>query len=150
MRPVLAFGDCCCLRLSVCISLCVNQLYLFVHTINNSGLLQARITKFKPKVQNKLVKVPIVLWSDRPRPVKDSLPHRVLKEYTGVVDAIEYMSIELSMKSRKWNMINIYKPPKVSWSPSSTCTYVPRPLHGPNCFTVSTLSMYTDLGSRGV
>ena len=33
--------------------------------------------------------------------------------YTGIVDAIEYMSIELSMKSRKWNIIYIYKPPKV-------------------------------------
>ena len=43
----------------------------------------------------------------------DSLPHRILKEYTGIVDAIEYMSIELSMKSRKWNIIYIYKPPKV-------------------------------------
>ena len=45
--------------------------------------------------------------------VKDSLPHRILEEYTGIVDAIEYMSIELSMKARKWNIIYIYKPPMV-------------------------------------
>ena len=45
--------------------------------------------------------------------VKDSLPHRILREYTGIVDAIEYISIELSMESRKWNAIYIYKPPKV-------------------------------------
>ena len=28
-------------------------------------------------------------------------------------------------------------------------TYIPRLLHGPDCFTVSTLCTYTDLGSQG-
>ena len=37
----------------------------------------------------------------------------------------------------------------VSWSPSSVRTYIIRLFHGPECFTVSTLCTYTDLGSRG-
>ena len=37
----------------------------------------------------------------------------------------------------------------VSQSPSSAHTYIPRLLHSPVCFTVSTLCIYTDLGSRG-
>ena len=32
---------------------------------------------------------------------------------------------------------------------SSACIYIPRLFHGPDCFTVSTLCTYTDLGSRG-
>ena len=41
--------------------------------------------------------------------------------------------------------------PTISRSPSyaHTCTYLPRPLHGLDCFTVSILCTYTDLGSRG-
>ena len=49
--------------------------------------------------------------------IKDSIPHRILKEHTGVVEGIEYMSIELSMKSRKWNVLYIYKPPKIHTEP---------------------------------
>ena len=37
----------------------------------------------------------------------------------------------------------------ISWSPSSACIYVPRLFDGPDCFTVSTLCTYTDLGTRG-
>ena len=37
----------------------------------------------------------------------------------------------------------------VSQSPSSACVHMPRLFHGPDCFTVSTCSMYIDLGSRG-
>ena len=33
----------------------------------------------------------------------------------------------------------------VPQSPSSVCTYIPRPLHSPDCFTVSTLCSYIDL-----
>ena len=49
--------------------------------------------------------------------VKDSIPHRIVKEHTGVVQGIEYMSIELSMKSRKWNVLYIYKHQKISTKP---------------------------------
>ena len=35
--------------------------------------------------------------------------------------------------------------PTVSQSPSSACIYIPRPLQGHNCFTVSSHCMYTDI-----
>ena len=68
-RPVLAFGYCRCLRLCLCQSVC--QSLACPHDISRP--VQARITKFGPKVQNNLVKVPIVLWSDRPWPSKSNL-----------------------------------------------------------------------------
>ena len=37
----------------------------------------------------------------------------------------------------------------VSWSPSSAYTNIPRLFHGRDCFTISTLCTYTDIGSRG-
>ena len=45
-RPVLAFGYCRCLRLSVCVSMCVHQ--RLGCPCNNSSPVQARITKFGP------------------------------------------------------------------------------------------------------
>ena len=68
-RPVLAYGYCRCLRLSVCVS--VRQSLACPR--DNSGPVQARITKFGPKIQNSLIKVPIVLWSDRPWPSRSNL-----------------------------------------------------------------------------
>ena len=47
----------------VCVCLCVNHLLC---PRDNWRPVQARITKFGPKMQNTLVKVPVVLWSDRP------------------------------------------------------------------------------------
>ena len=40
---------------------------------DNSRPVQARITKFGTKMQNTLVKVPIVLWNDRPWPSRSNL-----------------------------------------------------------------------------
>ena len=54
-RPVLAFGYCRCLRLSVC----VRQPPACPH--HNSLPIRARFTKFGPEVQNSLVKIPIIL-----------------------------------------------------------------------------------------
>ena len=59
-RPVLAFGYCRCLRLSVCVrqpSACPRD---------NLSPIQSRITKFGPEVQNNLVKIPIVFGLDWP------------------------------------------------------------------------------------
>ena len=36
----------------------------------------------------------------------------------------------------------------VLWFPSSACTLIPRPFHGPDCFTVSNICTYTYLHSR--
>ena len=64
-RPVLAFGYCRCLRLCVCVCVCVSVCLSVCQSLacpgDNSGPVQARITKFGPKMQKTLVKVPIVL-----------------------------------------------------------------------------------------
>ena len=39
----------------------------------NSGAVQARITKFGPKMQKTLVRVPIALWTDWPWPSRSNL-----------------------------------------------------------------------------
>ena len=70
-RPVLAFGYCRCLHLCVCVCLSVCQSLACPR--NNSGPVQARISKFGPKMQKTLVKVPIVLWTDRPWPSRSNL-----------------------------------------------------------------------------
>ena len=53
---------CVCVCLSVCPSVC----HSLACPRDNSGPVQDRITKFGPKMQKTLVKVPIVLWTDRP------------------------------------------------------------------------------------
>ena len=50
---------------SVCASVCQSVCQSLACPHDNSGPVQVRITKFGPKVQNNLVKVPIVLWSDQ-------------------------------------------------------------------------------------
>ena len=45
--------------------------------------------------------------------------------------------------------LDCFMVPTVSQSPSSARAYLPRPLDGPNCFTVSTLCTFTDLGNQG-
>ena len=44
--------------------------------------------------------------------------------------------------------IDCFMVPTVSLYPPSAHTYIPRPLHGPDGFALSTLCMYTDLDSR--
>ena len=62
-RPVLAFGYCHCLRLSMCVSMYVCVIPDFgACWYNNWSPVQTRITKFGIEVQNTLVKIPIVLW----------------------------------------------------------------------------------------
>ena len=63
------FGYCRCLLLCVCQSVC----QLLACPRDNSGSVQARITKFGPKVQNYLVKVPVVLWSYPSWPSRSNL-----------------------------------------------------------------------------
>ena len=55
----------------LCIRVCVCQSRACPH--DNSPLVQARITKFGTKVQNTLVKVPIVFGDDRPWPSRSNL-----------------------------------------------------------------------------
>ena len=80
-RPVLAFGYCRCLRLCVCVSVCPSVRLSGCLSVcqslacprDNSGPVQARTTKFGQKMQKTLVKVPIVLWTDRPWPSRSNL-----------------------------------------------------------------------------
>ena len=73
------FGYCRCLRLCVCVCLCVCE--SLACRRDNSGPVQARITKFGSKMQKTLVKVPIVLWTGWPWPSRSNstsgpnLPH---------------------------------------------------------------------------
>ena len=53
---------CVCVCVSVCLSVCQSR----VCPRDNSSPVQTRITKFGAQMQNTLVKVPIVLWGDRP------------------------------------------------------------------------------------
>ena len=62
---VLSLPASVCVCLSVCQSLACPR--------DNSGPVQARIAKFGPKMQKTLVKVPIVLWTDRPWPSRSNL-----------------------------------------------------------------------------
>ena len=72
-RPVLAFGYCRCLRLCVWVSVCLSVCQSLACPRDNSGPVQARIKKFRPKMQKTLIKFPIVLWTDRLWPSRSNL-----------------------------------------------------------------------------
>ena len=57
-----------CVRVFVCT--CQSVCQSLACPRDNSGLVQARITKFETKVQNNSVKIPIVLWNDLPWPAR--------------------------------------------------------------------------------
>ena len=63
-RPLLASGYCRCLFPSVLHQVCSHD---------NSSLIQARLTKFGPKMQNILFQVPIVLGGNRLWPSRSNL-----------------------------------------------------------------------------
>ena len=67
-RPVLAAGYCSCLRPYVSPSVCHQ-----VCPHHNSSPVPARITKFGSKMQNILVKAPIVLGGNWPWPSRSNL-----------------------------------------------------------------------------
>ena len=71
-RPVLAFGYCRYLRLFVFpyVRVCVSITCLSSRLL---GPVQARITKFVPKMQNTLVKVPIALGGNKPWPSRSNV-----------------------------------------------------------------------------
>ena len=73
--PEASFGllYCRCLRLCVCVSVCLSVCQSLACPRDNSGPIQARITKFGPQMQRTLVKVPVVLWTDRPWPSRSNL-----------------------------------------------------------------------------
>ena len=46
--------------------------------------------------------------------INDSIPHRILKEYSGEFEGIDFMTLEMAVKSCKWILVYIYKPPRVN------------------------------------
>ena len=58
---------------SVCVYVCLSVCQSLACLHDNSEPIQARITKFIPKMQTTLIKVPVVLWTDRPWPSRSDL-----------------------------------------------------------------------------
>ena len=44
----------------------------------------------------------------------DNIPHRLLKEHSGEFEGIDFMTLEMAVKSCKWILVYIYKPPRVN------------------------------------
>ena len=129
--PVLAFGiviACVCLSVRVCVCLFVCQ--SLVCPRDNSGLVQARITKFGPKMQKDL-EVPIVLWTDRPWPSRSNWTSK--SKFIPSLAAPHYNSPPIQARITKFG-------------PEVQDTLVKIPI---DCFTVSACCTYIDLGSRG-
>ena len=68
----MAFGYCRCLHLCVCVSVCQSVCQSLACPRDNSRPVQVRITKFGPTVQSNLIKVVIVLWTDRHWPSRSN------------------------------------------------------------------------------
>ena len=45
--------------------------------------------------------------------VKDTIPHRIIKDLSGVIDNIDYISLEVTTQRGKWILTYIYCPPSV-------------------------------------
>ena len=43
--------------------------------------------------------------------VNDSIPHRLLKEHSGEFEGIDFLTLEMTVKSYKWILVYIYRPP---------------------------------------
>ena len=145
----MAFGYCYRLRLCVCQSVCQP----LACPRDNSGPVQARMAKFGPKLQNTLVKIPIVLGGNWPCQIKlksQNLPHFEF------VHTITHYPFKLGSPNldQMWKIawlisLNCFTGLTVLWPPYSVHTYIPGLFHGPDCFKVSTRCTHTDLGSRG-
>ena len=45
--------------------------------------------------------------------INDNIPHRILKDFSGSIGGIDFLTFELIIKSRKWYISYIYRPPSV-------------------------------------
>ena len=145
---------CVCVCLSVCVSItCCPR--------DNSGPVQARITKYGPKMQKTLVKVPIVLWTDRPWPSRSNLTWKskftpfwacthhnsppsqaritkfgpgILVQNWGQLTLTFKVKHDLKVKFSGFTLLEIHNHLITTREP-----WVSRLFHGPDCFTVSIL-----------
>ena len=45
--------------------------------------------------------------------IKDCIPHRLMKDFSGSYKGIDYLTLEIVMKSRKWYVLYIYRPTSI-------------------------------------
>ena len=135
LRPVLAFGYCRCLRLSVCP--CLN--HELVCTITFDRFNYARIAAWGPDVQNTLVENAILLvgWGGGGGGRRLTMTFNF--HYAGSTTKVN----RLEKIHNSQNRIDYLTVPTVS-----ARVYIPGLLHVCDCFTVSTLCTCTDIGSR--
>ena len=48
--------------------------------------------------------------------INDNIPYRLLKQFSGIDHGIDYLTFEIIVKSRKWYISYLYRPPKVNES----------------------------------
>ena len=140
-RPVLACGYCRCLRL--CVSVSVPAWQSLACPCDNLGP-----DKFGLKVQNTLAKVPIVFGGQSTVIFKVKFDFKI--KFDPILSFKFFNAIiHYPFKLRSPNLDQRCK---TTWLRSLlflTGGMIRRPFHGPDCFAVSTLCMYTDPGSRG-
>ena len=165
-------GIVACGCVCACVNLCVN------HLLVRTGPVHARITKSGPKVQNNLVKVHELrgqIWGQiEIYPILSLSTPYIQARTTKFGPAVRNTLIKIPLDSSgRWLTLTFkVKVSKFPLSPlseihnyqsheyldcftsltapwSSACTYIHRPFHGADGFTVSTLCTHTDLGSRG-
>ena len=87
---------CVCVRVCVCHSVCQS----LACPRDNLGPVQARIAKFGPKMQNTLVKVPIVLRGNWPWPSRSNLTSK--SEFTPFWACLEHNSSPIQVRITKF------------------------------------------------
>ena len=89
---------------------------------------------------------PCSLWSQCNVKVKFNLK---VKISLCLVSPLEQIHLPLEKIHNSHGYLDCCTVRTVSQSPSSTHTHIPRLLHGPECFAVSNICTYADLGSQG-
>ena len=119
---------------SVCMCVCLSVCQSRACPLDNSWPIQARITTFGPNVQNTLVKV-IVLRGNGPWHSRSNITLKI-KIYQILIFKFFCAITRHPFKLGSPNLDQSCKPTWL-WSLLFWCS-IPRPLHGPECFTVST------------
>ena len=99
-RTVLAIGYCPCLRLCVCPRVCQSVCQSLARPHDNSRPVQARITKFRPKMQKTLVKAPIVFKGNWSWPSRSNLTWK--SEFTPFWARLNHNSLPIQARITKF------------------------------------------------
>ena len=129
---------CVCVSVCPCVRVCVYQSRDCPH--NNSPLLQARITKFRTKVQKTFVKVPIILGYDRPWPSRSNLTWK--SNFTSFWACPPHNSSAVQARITKFrtkmhlSTVNILNNFGLDWFWSSPSFSILKPIFLPNLFAL--------------